>query len=252
MEIYELGALELGRKIKQREISVAEVVQASLEQIRKKEPQYHCYLTIAEEGAKKRSALVQKQIDEGTFTGPLAGVPAALKDNLCTKGLKTTCASKILENFIPPYSAEAVRNLEAAGAIILGKTNMDEFAMGSTTETSFYGITRNPSNPEHVPGGSSGGSCAAVAAKECFYALGSDTGGSIRQPSSFCGVVGIKPTYGTVSRYGLVAYGSSQEQIGTVARNVSDSAAVLETIASYDPKDSTAVKRADGDFPSAL
>ncbi|MBU9742332.1 Asp-tRNA(Asn)/Glu-tRNA(Gln) amidotransferase subunit GatA [Lachnospiraceae bacterium ASD3451] len=252
MEIYELGALELGRKIKQREISVAEVVQASLEQIRKKEPQYHCYLTIDEEGAKKRSALVQKQIDEGTFTGPLAGVPAALKDNLCTKGLKTTCASKILENFIPPYSAEAVRNLEAAGAIILGKTNMDEFAMGSTTETSFYGITRNPSNPEHVPGGSSGGSCAAVAAKECFYALGSDTGGSIRQPSSFCGVVGIKPTYGTVSRYGLVAYGSSLDQIGPVARNVSDCAAVLETIASYDPKDSTSVKRDDCDFTSAL
>lgn len=252
MEIYELGALELGRKIKQREISVAEAVQASLEQIRKKEPQYHCYLTIDEEGAKKRSALVQKQIDEGTFTGPLAGVPAALKDNLCTKGLKTTCASKILENFIPPYSAEAVRNLEAAGAIILGKTNMDEFAMGSTTETSFYGITRNPSNPEHVPGGSSGGSCAAVAAKECFYALGSDTGGSIRQPSSFCGVVGIKPTYGTVSRYGLVAYGSSLDQIGSVARNVSDCAAVLETIASYDPKDSTSVKRDDCDFTSAL
>ncbi|MCU6733040.1 Asp-tRNA(Asn)/Glu-tRNA(Gln) amidotransferase subunit GatA [Diplocloster agilis] len=252
MEIYELGALELGRKIKQREISVAEAVQASLEQIRKKEPQYHCYLAIDEEGAKKRSALVQKQIDEGTFTGPLAGVPAALKDNLCTKGLKTTCASKILENFIPPYSAEAVRNLEAAGAIILGKTNMDEFAMGSTTETSFYGITRNPSNPEHVPGGSSGGSCAAVAAKECFYALGSDTGGSIRQPSSFCGVVGIKPTYGTVSRYGLVAYGSSLDQIGPVARNVSDCAAVLETIASYDPKDSTSVKRDDCDFTSAL
>ncbi|MBU9735488.1 Asp-tRNA(Asn)/Glu-tRNA(Gln) amidotransferase subunit GatA [Diplocloster agilis] len=252
MEIYELSALELGRKIKQREISVAEAVQASLEQIRKKEPQYHCYLTIDEEGAKKRSALVQKQIDEGTFTGPLAGVPAALKDNLCTKGLKTTCASKILENFIPPYSAEAVLNLEAAGAIILGKTNMDEFAMGSTTETSFYGITRNPSNPEHVPGGSSGGSCAAVAAKECFYALGSDTGGSIRQPSSFCGVVGIKPTYGTVSRYGLVAYGSSLDQIGPVARNVSDCAAVLETIASYDPKDSTSVKRDDCDFTSAL
>ena len=252
MEIYELGALELGRKIKQREISVAEAVQASLEQIRKKEPQYHCYLAIDEEGAKKRSALVQKQIDEGTFTGPLAGVPAALKDNLCTKGLKTTCASKNLENFIPPYSAEAVRNLEAAGAIILGKTNMDEFAMGSTTETSFYGITRNPSNPEHVPGGSSGGSCAAVAAKECFYALGSDTGGSIRQPSSFCGVVGIKPTYGTVSRYGLVAYGSSLDQIGPVARNVSDCAAVLETIASYDPKDSTSVKRDDCDFTSAL
>ncbi|WP_343246785.1 Asp-tRNA(Asn)/Glu-tRNA(Gln) amidotransferase subunit GatA [Diplocloster hominis] len=252
MEIYELSALELGRKIKEREISVAEAVQASLEQIQKKEPQYHCYLTIDEEGAKKRSAAVQKQIDDKILTGPLAGVPTAVKDNLCTRGLKTTCASRILENFIPPYTAEAVRNLEAAGAVVLGKTNMDEFAMGSTTETSFYGITRNPHNPEHVPGGSSGGSCAAVAAMECFYALGSDTGGSIRQPSSFCGVVGLKPTYGTVSRYGLVAYGSSLDQIGPIARNVSDCAAVLETIASHDPKDSTSVKRDDCDFTSAL
>ena len=164
----------------------------------------------------------------------------------------TTCSSKILYNFIPTYTAEAVRNLEEAGAVILGKTNMDEFAMGSTTETSAYGATKNPWNTGHVPGGSSGGSCAAVAAEEVCYALGSDTGGSIRQPSSFCGVTGIKPTYGTVSRYGLIAYGSSLDQIGPVAKDVTDCAVMLETIASHDRKDSTSIRREDTDFSSAL
>ena len=166
--------------------------------------------------------------------------------------MRTTCSSKILYNFKPTYTAEAVKNLEEAGAVILGKTNMDEFAMGSTTETSAYGVTKNPWNTEHVPGGSSGGSCAAVAAEECSFALGSDTGGSIRQPSSFCGVTGIKPTYGTVSRYGLIAYGSSLDQIGPVAKNVTDCATILETIASYDEKDSTSIRREDLDFTSAL
>ena len=204
------------------------------------------------EGALKRADEVQKLIDAGELDSPLAGVPVAIKDNMCTKDMLTTCSSKILGNFYPAYTAEAVINLEKAGAVIIGKTNMDEFAMGSTTETSAYGVTRNPWNENHVPGGSSGGSCAAVAAEECSYALGSDTGGSIRQPSSFCGVTGIKPTYGTVSRYGLIAYGSSLDQIGPVAKDVTDCATILETIASYDPKDSTSVKREDYDFTSAL
>ena len=176
----------------------------------------------------------------------------AVKDNMCTQGMRTTCSSRILGNFVPTYSAEAVENIRKAGAVIIGKTNMDEFAMGSTTETSAFGPTRNPWNTEHVPGGSSGGSCAAVAAEQCWFALGSDTGGSIRQPSSFCGVTGIKPTYGTVSRYGLIAYGSSLDQIGPVAKDVTDCAVVLEAIASYDKKDSTSVRREDLDFTSAL
>ena len=209
-------------------------------------------MTVDEEGALKRAEEVQKGIDDGTITGALAGVPVAVKDNICTKDLLTTCSSKILSNFVPPYSAQAVDNLKAAGAVIVGKTNMDEFAMGSTTETSAYGVTRNPWNTEHVPGGSSGGSCAAVASCEVPYALGSDTGGSIRQPGSFCGVTGLKPTYGTVSRYGLIAYGSSLDQIGPIAKDISDCAAILEMIASYDKKDSTSVKRDAYDFTSAL
>lgn len=252
MSILDLTAVELGKKIKAKEITVVDAVKASLEQIKKLEPVVHAYVTVDEEGALKRAEEVQRLIDDGTLTGPLAGVPVAIKDNMCTKDLLTTCSSKILYNFVPTFSAEAVINLEKAGAVILGKTNMDEFAMGSTTETSAYGVTRNPWNPEHVPGGSSGGSCAAVAAEECFFALGSDTGGSIRQPSSFCGVTGIKPTYGTVSRYGLIAYGSSLDQIGPIARDVTDCATILEAISSYDKKDSTSIPREDMDFTSAL
>lgn len=252
MNILDLTAVELGRKIREHEIRVVEATEASLAQIEKLEPQLNCYVTVAKEQALKQAKEVQKRIDDKTLTGPLAGVPMAMKDNMCLEGLPTTCSSKILENFVPTYTAEAVKRLIGAGAVILGKTNMDEFAMGSTTETSAFGETKNPWNPAHVPGGSSGGSCAAVAANECFYALGSDTGGSIRQPSSFCGVTGIKPTYGTVSRYGLIAYGSSLDQIGPVARNVEDCAAVLETIASYDKKDSTSIRREDCDFTAAL
>lgn len=252
MSILNLTAAALGRKIKAGEVTAVEAAQAALAQIKALDLELNCYVTVDEDGALCRAKEVQRQIEAGVLTGPLAGVPMAVKDNLCTEGMLTTCSSKILYNFKPTYTAEAVRNLERAGAVILGKTNMDEFAMGSTTETSAYGATKNPWNTEHVPGGSSGGSCAAVAANECFYALGSDTGGSIRQPSSFCGVTGIKPTYGTVSRYGLIAYGSSLDQIGPIAKDVTDCAVVLEAIASYDKKDSTSVARKDCDFTAAL
>ena len=252
MSLMSLTAVELGRKIKEKEVTVEEAVTAALDAIEKREAQVHSFVTVDREGALKRAKEVQAKINAGELTGPLAGVPVAIKDNMCTKGLLTTCSSKILYNFVPTYTAEAVLNLEKAGAVILGKTNMDEFAMGSTTETSAYGVTKNPWNTGHVPGGSSGGSCAAVAAEECSYALGSDTGGSIRQPSSFCGVTGIKPTYGTVSRYGLIAYGSSLDQIGPIAKDVTDCATILEAIASHDVKDSTSVQREDYDFTSAL
>ena len=252
MDILSLTAVELAKAIREGKTTSVEATQAVLDKIAAGEDTYHCYVTVEREKALQQAAEVQKKIEAGELTGPLAGVPFAIKDNMCTEGTLTTCSSKILENFVPTFSAEAVLNLEKAGTVILGKTNMDEFAMGSTTETSYYGVTKNPRNPEHVPGGSSGGSAAAVAAQECFAALGSDTGGSIRQPASYCGVVGMKPTYGTVSRYGLIAYGSSLDQIGPVAKDVTDCATILETIASYDTKDSTSVKREDYDFTSAL
>ena len=252
MNLMSLTAVELGKKIKSGEVTAVEATKAALKQIKKLDGTYNCYVTVDEEAALKEAEEVQKKIEAGELTGPLAGVPVAVKDNMCTEGMLTTCSSKILYNFKPTYTAEAVLNLKKAGAVVIGKTNMDEFAMGSTTETSHFGPTKNPWNQEHVPGGSSGGSCAAVAAEECSYALGSDTGGSIRQPSSFCGVTGIKPTYGTVSRYGLIAYGSSLDQIGPVCKDVTDCATVLEAMASYDPKDSTSVKRESYDFTSAL
>ena len=252
MSLMSLTAVELGKKIKAKEVTVTEAVTAALDAIEAKEKKVNSFVTVDREGALKRAEEVQKMIDDGTLTGPLAGVPVAIKDNMCTKDLLTTCSSKILYNFKPPHTAEAVENLESAGAVIIGRTIMDEVAMGSTTETSAYGATKNPWNEAHVPGGSSGGSCAAVAAEECSYALGSDTGGSIRQPSSFCGVTGIKPTYGTVSRYGLIAYGSSLDQIGPIAKDVTDCATILEAIASYDKKDSTSIARDDLKFTDAL
>ena len=252
MSILDMTALELGKRIQSGDITAVQAAEASLARIKAVEPSIHAYVTVNEEKTMEQAGKVQAEIEAGRLSGPLAGVPVAIKDNMCTEGMRTTCSSRILENFIPAYTAQAVANLEQAGAVILGKTNMDEFAMGSTTETSAFGVTRNPWNPEHAPGGSSGGSCAAVAAGECFYALGSDTGGSIRQPSSFCGVTGIKPTYGTVSRYGLIAYGSSLDQIGPVAKDVSDCAAVLEVLAFHDPKDSTSMERSDCDFTAAL
>ena len=253
MNLMSLTAVELGKKIKSGEVKVVDAVNDAFAHIEKQDKTINSFVTVTnKEAALKKAEEVQKLIDEGKLTGPLAGVHVAIKDNMCTKGMLTTCSSKILGNFVPTYTATAVENLEKAGAVIIGKTNMDEFAMGSTTETSAFGATKNPWNTEHVPGGSSGGSCTAVASEECSYALGSDTGGSIRQPSSFCGVTGIKPTYGTVSRYGLIAYGSSLDQIGPVAKDVTDVATILETIASHDEKDSTSVKRDDYNFTEAL
>lgn len=252
MELLEMTALELGKKIKEKDVSAPEAAEAALDAIRKKDPSLRCFLTVDEEAVRKRAKEAQRQIENGSLKSPLAGVPLAVKDNICTKGLRTTCGSKMLEHFIPAYSAQAVLNLERAGMIVLGKTNMDEFAMGSTTETSYFGATKNPWKEGHVAGGSSGGSCAAVAAGECAAALGSDTGGSVRQPSAFCGVTGMLPTYGTVSRYGLVAYASSFDQIGPVARDVADCAAMLELLAGRDEKDFTSVGRKDADFSSAL
>lgn len=242
MELDQMTALELSRNIRERKISVSDGVKSVFNQIGKKEDKIHAYLDLYEEDAYRRAEQVQKGIEEGIYTGPLAGVPVAIKDNICIRSRKTTCGSKILENFVPQYQAEVIDRLERAGMILIGKTNMDEFAMGSTTETSAFGITANPWDTERVPGGSSGGSCAAVAAGEAYLALGSDTGGSIRQPSAFCGVTGIKPTYGTVSRYGLIAYASSLDQIGPIAGNTADCAAALQIIAGYDPKDSTSQK----------
>ncbi|HBI60926.1 MAG TPA: Asp-tRNA(Asn)/Glu-tRNA(Gln) amidotransferase GatCAB subunit A [Lachnospiraceae bacterium] len=252
MSLMGLTAVSLGKKIKAGEVSAVEAAEEAIASIEKKEAAVNSFVTVEKERAIERAKEVQKGIENGIYTGALAGVPVAIKDNMCTKGILTTCSSKILANYYPTFTSEAVLRLEQAGAVILGKTNMDEFAMGSTTETSAFGITKNPWNTEHVPGGSSGGSCAAVAAEECSCALGSDTGGSIRQPSSFCGVTGMKPTYGTVSRYGLIAYGSSLDQIGPVAKDVTDCAVILETIAAHDKKDSTSVKREDYDFTSAL
>lgn len=252
MDILEYSAVELSAAIREGRVTATDAMEAVLARIDAREKDINAYVTIDREQAMRAAAEAQAKIENGELTGLLAGVPVAVKDNICTQDLLTTCASKMLAHFVPTFSAEAVVSLEKAGAVIIGKTNMDEFAMGSTTETSAYGETRNPWNTAHVPGGSSGGSAAAVAAGECFFALGSDTGGSIRQPASFCGVVGLKPTYGTVSRYGLIAYGSSLDQIGPLTKNVADCAAVLELIASHDTKDSTSVRREDTDFTSAL
>lgn len=252
MGCEKMTAIEIGNKIKAGELSAREAVESVFKTIDEKEDLLNCYVTLMRDEAMARAEDVQKKISSGELCGPLAGVPVAVKDNMCTKDVLTTCSSKILSGFKPSYTAEAVINLEKAGAIIIGKTNMDEFAMGSTTETSYYGPTRNPHDTSRVPGGSSGGSAAAVASGEASAALGSDTGGSIRQPASYCGVVGMKPTYGTVSRYGLIAYGSSLDQIGPITSNVADCAAMLEAISSHDKKDSTSLERKDTDFTSAL
>lgn len=251
-ELLQMDAVELAAAIREGRATVRQSVEAVLEQIEKRESDCHCYVTLDPEGALRRAEEVQREIEEGRLRHPLAGVPMAVKDNLCTAGLRTTCSSRMLAEFVPSYSAEAVKRLEQAGAVLIGKTNLDEFAMGSTTETSYFGVTRNPHDPARVPGGSSGGSAAAVAAGECFFALGTDTGGSIRQPASHCGVVGMKPTYGTVSRYGLIAYASSMDQVGPLAKSVADCAVILETLAGRDEKDATSLERQDTDFSGGL
>ncbi|MCR4845272.1 MAG: Asp-tRNA(Asn)/Glu-tRNA(Gln) amidotransferase subunit GatA [Eubacterium sp.] len=242
-DILSLSAVELGKKIAAGEISSVDATKAYLDKIGAADKEINAYITVDTEGALKAAEEADKRIAAkkatGEAIGPFEGVPVAIKDNMCIEGMLTTCASHILDGFKPTYTSTAVEKLIEAGAVILGHTNMDEFAMGSTSETSYYGATKNPWNKERVPGGSSGGSAAAVAADECAIALGSDTGGSIRQPASFCGVTGIKPTYGRVSRYGLIAYGSSLDQIGPLGKNVEDCAAMLEVISGHDPKDST-------------
>ncbi len=252
MDISKLTAVELAGKIHNHEVTVKEALDAFFAVIEAKDNDINAFITLNKENAYEQAEVLQEEIDNGNIASALAGVPIAVKDNICTKGINTTCASKILDGFVPTYEATAVEKLKAAGMIIIGKTNMDEFAMGSTTETSYFGPTKNPADLNHVPGGSSGGSCAAVAANEAPIALGSDTGGSIRQPSSFCGVTGLKPTYGAVSRYGLIAYGSSLDQIGPIAKDVRDCAAMLEIIAGKDDKDSTSVRMDDYDFTGVL
>ncbi|MBR6403317.1 MAG: Asp-tRNA(Asn)/Glu-tRNA(Gln) amidotransferase subunit GatA [Eubacterium sp.] len=244
-DILKLSAVQLGKKIAAGEITSEEATKAYLDKIGSVDNDINAYITVDAESAIREAQEADKKIVAGELTGPLAGVPVAIKDNMCIEGMLTTCASHILDNFVPTYTATAVEKLKAAGAVILGRTNMDEFAMGSTTETSYFGATKNPRNTERVPGGSSGGSAAAVAADECAVALGSDTGGSIRQPASFCGVTGIKPTYGRVSRYGLIAYGSSLDQIGPLGKDVTDCATVLEVISGYDQKDSTSARESE-------
>lgn len=241
-EIKTLSALEIGKAIKDGRTSSREVTRAMLDLIREKNPAVNAYTYIAEEEAMAQAEQADADIRSGKLTGALAGVPIAIKDNICTKGMITSCGSKMLYNFLPPYDATVIRKLREEGMVILGKTNMDEFAMGSTTETSYYGPTLNPWGEDRVPGGSSGGSAAAVAADLAVVSLGSDTGGSIRQPASFCGVTGLKPTYGTVSRYGLVAFASSLDQIGPIGRDINDVAAVYNLICGIDEKDQTSTE----------
>jgi len=250
--VQNLSVVEIVDAIKSVEVKAEDVTAFFIERIKKKNGVINAFITLDEEGALKRARQIDEAIGRGEDPGPLAGLPIGLKDNILTKGLETTCASKILEGFIPPYDAHVTALLKKAGAVILGKLNMDEFAMGSSNENSAYGPCSNPWDTERVPGGSSGGAAAAVAAGMAPATLGSDTGGSIRQPSGFCGVVGVKPTYGRVSRRGLVAFASSLDQIGPIAADVRSAARMLSVIAGYDPGDSTSVNKPVPDYEKAI
>ena len=252
MEITELTVHELQEKLEKKELSVTEITKAYINKINEKEKDVNAFITLLTSEAEEEAKNMEQKIESGQAPSSLAGIPIGIKDNICTKGVKTTCASKMLENFVSPYNATVVEKLKEAGLINLGKLNMDEFAMGASTEYSALAKTRNPWNLEAVPGGSSGGSAAAVAANMVPWALGSDTGGSIRQPAAFCGVVGLKPTYGLVSRYGLVAFASSLDQIGPITKDVKDSAILLNLLVGHDSKDSTSVDMPKVDYVKSL
>ena len=252
MNLYEKTIHELSSMLKNKEVSSVEIVESVLDRIDRVEDKVGAYVTVAGESALESAKEVDKKIASGEPVSDICGIPVAIKDNICTKGIATTCASKMLENFVPPYDAFVSEKIKSNGGIIIGKANMDEFAMGASTETSYFKITKNPYDLTKVPGGSSGGSAAVVAADEAIFALGSDTGGSIRQPASFCSVVGLKPTYGLVSRYGLVAFASSLDQIGPMTKDVTDCAIVMNTIAGHDKMDSTSANIKLPDYKSAL
>jgi aspartyl-tRNA(Asn)/glutamyl-tRNA(Gln) amidotransferase subunit A len=254
VELYRLTIAETRKLLDKKEISVGDIVRSLYERIDAVEDRVKAFVTITKDKAFEMARNTQERIDRQEMgnNSSLTGIPVAIKDNMCTKGIRTTCGSKILSNFIPPYESTVTSRLKEQGFVLVGKTNMDEFAMGSSTENSGFQVTKNPWDPERIPGGSSGGSAAAVAADECIAALGSDTGGSIRQPASLCGVVGMKPTYGRVSRYGLVAYASSLDQIGPITKDVRDSALMLNAIAGHDPLDSTSAPLSVPDFTAVL
>ena len=252
MSLYKKTAHELHELLQDKKISAVELAKDIFARIDEKENSIGAYLTITKDLAMDTAKIVDEKISRGEKISALEGIPCAIKDNICTQGIKTTCASKILENFIPPYDATVITKLKKYNPVMIGKVNLDEFAMGGSTENSAYHITKNPYDLDRVPGGSSGGSAAAVASGESIFALGSDTGGSIRQPASFCGVVGLKPTYGRVSRYGLVAYGSSLDQIGSLTRDVTDCANVLNAIAGHDEMDSTSINSEIPDYTKSL